>query len=284
MAPVNRQLCGRLLVLCFAVSFLARDAQSNDVLKYRPGPEHRNYGIMGDVAEVYGSPFRMSGTNALAVAGVMSLTALCIIALDSPIDREFAVEQSRLPLQPLGKLAQVGTVYDDISGVYVLAGLGTTMLVGGLIARDSDLAETARLLLEAYLISGAVTVFGKGLFGRPRPYTGEHPHDFNLFKFSRSADFRSFPSGHATNIFAMMTVLAKHHRHWWVSVPAYLLCAGVALQRIEHRNHWASDVIVGGAIGYWVGSVLVNKHVRETHKLRVSPYLVPDRLGVTITF
>ena len=37
---------------------------------------------------------------------------------------------------------------------------------------------------------------------------------------------------------------------------------------MNDRQHWASDVLVGGAIGYWVGNLLVTHQARkETPKI-----------------
>ena len=65
----------------------------------------------------------------------------------------------------------------------------------------------------------------------------------------------------------MMTVLAKRYDRWWIKFPAYTVAVSVGLQRIDSRNHWGADVVVGGAIGYWVGSTLVNKCHRPSKKL-----------------
>jgi membrane-associated phospholipid phosphatase len=57
------------------------------------------------------------------------------------------------------------------------------------------------------------------------------------------------PSGHALKAFATMTVVVKRYPHWWVQLPAYSIACGVAVQRIDSRNHWVSDVVLGGTIG-----------------------------------
>lgn len=65
---------------------------------------------------------------------------------------------------------------------------------------------------------------------------------------------RSFPSGHASEAWALATVVAAQYRHRrWVSWVAYGLATSVALSRVPARKHFPSDVLVGSALGYLVG-------------------------------
>ncbi len=91
------------------------------------------------------------------------------------------------------------------------------------------------------------------------------------------------PSGHTSGIFSMMTVIAKQYGQWWIKIPAYTLGLSVALQRIDADQHWTSDVIIGGALGYWIGNTLVNRH-KKSQACSFSPYVSPNRVGVIINF
>ena len=139
-------------------------------------------------------------------------------------------------------------------------------------------------MVESFIFTGAITSFSKELFARSRPYTGRGPHDFNFFKFSKKAEYLSMPSGHTSAIFSMMTVLAKRCDQWWIKVPAYTLGILVALQRIDANKHWTSDVIVGGALGYWVGSTLVNRNTNKSQATSFNPYFSPSCIGININF
>ena len=203
--------------------------------------------------------------------------------LDQNIDDDF-IERDDLYVKPGIGLAKIGDVYDRISSKYVLAGLSASMLTGGLIFKDKKLLETTRLLVESYLISGAIAQLGKRVFGRARPYTGEGPSKFEPFKFRGARDRRSFPSGHATSAFSMMTVLAKQYDQWWIKIPAYTVAISVAMQRMDSRNHWGADVIVGGAIGYSVGSALVNRYKQQSNRVSMNPYIFGNRVGIMFIF
>ena len=120
--------------------------------------------------------------------------------------------------------------------------------------------------------------------GRSRPYTGAGTTEFEPFKFRSTTDSRSFPSGHTTSAFAMMTVLAKQYDHLWIKIPAYTIAVSVAMQRIESRNHWGADIVVGGVIGYSVGNALVNRYRQPSKSWSASPYIFGNRVGVIVGF
>ena len=58
----------------------------------------------------------------------------------------------------------------------------------------------------------------------------------------------SFPSGHTSSTFATATVLQRHFG-WKVGVPAYAFASYVAGSRLQENRHYASDVMVGAALG-----------------------------------
>ena len=65
----------------------------------------------------------------------------------------------------------------------------------------------------------------------------------------------SFPSGHATSVFAVATALAAFYPRltWLLYVPA----GAIALGRVYLERHYASDVMAGAMIGVLVASAVV---------------------------
>ncbi len=61
------------------------------------------------------------------------------------------------------------------------------------------------------------------------------------------AQGNSFPSGHASNTFALATVAALFYRRrgWLVYIPAVL----VAYSRVYVGSHWPSDVVISAFLG-----------------------------------
>ncbi|NUO84149.1 phosphatase PAP2 family protein, partial [candidate division KSB1 bacterium] len=197
---------------------------------------------------------------------------------------ELALEGYEFSSRPFKELAKLGQVYDDIGPVNTAIGLSVASFAGGVILQDRKLLQTSRLLVETSVLTQLFTTAGKGILGRARPYTDLGPRDFNLFKFGHAEEFKSMPSGHVSSVFALMTVIAKQYDHWYVEIPAYTFAVSVAFQRMTTRNHWASDTMVGGALGYWVSSTLVRKQREAPVNCAVRPYFMGNRFGMAINF
>ncbi|HTZ80895.1 MAG TPA: phosphatase PAP2 family protein [Stellaceae bacterium] len=98
----------------------------------------------------------------------------------------------------------------------------------------------------------------KFVFGRawPEPWLGNNPSFFGdglygFVPFHGGRAFASFPSGHATAIFAVMVVL-------WVMWPAYrwlyaLVIALVVIGLLGADFHWVSDIVAGAFLGTAAG-------------------------------
>ena len=73
----------------------------------------------------------------------------------------------------------------------------------------------------------------------------------------------AFPSGHATAAFAFAAALSGEGRRRWAranrvtELLAYTAASLVALSRVYHDRHWASDAVMGSAIGLVTGRALV---------------------------
>ena len=169
--------------------------------------------VGGDVVYIFSSPFRLRQVDGLKLLALTAVTTAFVTLLDDRIDENF-IERDDFYVKPAIGLAKIGHGYHKVSSKFVLAGLSVPMLAGGLILDDKKLLETTRLVVESYLIAGAITQLGKRVFGRSRPYTGAGPTEFEPFKFRSTTDSRSLPSGHTTSAFAMMTVLAKQYDQW----------------------------------------------------------------------
>ena len=79
----------------------------------------------------------------------------------------------------------------------------------------------------------------------------------------RKTDPHSFPSGHAATAFAFSSVIAHQYPKWWVKVLVYSAATSVAWSRLNDNVHFASDVLVGSAIGWYVGSTLTKFHQKK---------------------
>lgn len=240
--------------------------------------------VGGDISYMATSPFHMSKTEGIEVVSLIALSAGLVYGLDGTVDEELAIEGYHDALKPAETLADLGYAYDQFGPTTFLAATTTTLLMGGIIFKDTKLLETTRLVIESALITGVITWTSKGLFSRSRPYTDEGTKDFHFFKFSSAHKYNSFPSGHSSNIFSLVTVITKQYPAWWLKIPAYTLAVSVGLQRIDDRQHWTSDVVVGSLLGYWVGNRLVNRYREKSRGISISPYLQGNQIGMRFAF
>lgn len=157
------------------------------------------------------------------------------------------------------KLAVFGKQFGEIKTVVPV--LGVAYLYGRNQQNDK-LANTALYGLESVAISGVVTEMLKLSGHRHRPNTGDSSHSWDGPGMSDAN--RSFPSGHTSTAFAVATVLAtEYHDKNLVPQVSYGLAGLTALSRINDNEHWASDVFVGAAIGYYTAKTVLR--LRDHH-------------------
>jgi membrane-associated phospholipid phosphatase len=109
--------------------------------------------------------------------------------------------------------------------------------------------------------AGLIATLTKNILGRARPklFDTMGPFDVKLFAFS--PDYASFPSGHATNIFAFATVIAI----LWPrgKVLLYTIAAWIAASRVLLGEHYFTDAVFGAILG-----TLVPYYVRDRFAAR----------------
>jgi membrane-associated phospholipid phosphatase len=148
--------------------------------------------------------------------------------------------------------------------------IGAALYTYGRVAHKSDMEALGWHGTESVILAGTTTWVLKALAGRARPYVSKDtsPADFQLFGGFKTGDRQSFPSGHTTTAFAAASAVTSQVRiiwpgHTWFVAPAmYGGATLVGLSRMYHDKHWASDVVLGAAIGTFTGI----KVIRYTHE------------------
>jgi len=150
----------------------------------------------------------------------------------------------------------------------------------GLFLNDPGVRKIGLQTIEAVGYAGLITTVVKTIVGRSRPYTNDGKATFH--PLNTQAAETSFPSGHSTVAFAMSTVLANNTNNIFLKILCYSAAGWVASSRIYHNAHWFSDVITGGAIGYFVGNFVTNNYEKTAqNNSGLSFYYSPKSLGVT---
>jgi len=134
----------------------------------------------------------------------------------------------------------------------------------GAVAHRRGVMDAGLHIGESVVAASTITGALKMLVGRARPYVSadSNSYDFGFMRGRKGGQYQSFPSGHTTAAFAFAAALAgeantvaKPRR--WVAPVVYSAATLVGLARMYDDKHWASDVIVGGSIGFFTARATV---------------------------
>jgi membrane-associated phospholipid phosphatase len=134
-----------------------------------------------------------------------------------------------------------------------MAGIAGLTLVGN----DRKLHDAAFTSLEAACANALIIGISKLMFGRNRPDAKKGAHDFSPFSFNQA----SFPSGHASTAFALITPWVYYYPGP-LTYALLVIPASTALARVILDRHWATDVLTGSLIGILIGYNLARWHKR----------------------
>lgn len=116
-------------------------------------------------------------------------------------------------------------------------------------------ANRALFLFAAVALSGLITDLIKPLVGRLRPKLLLEANLFGFDPFRIGYEYNSFPSGHATTVFALAAALSFFFPRW--RLPLFSFAAVVGLSRIIVGAHYLSDVMAGAYVGLMTVFLLV---------------------------
>jgi membrane-associated PAP2 superfamily phosphatase len=155
-----------------------------------------------------------------------------------------------------GQLDDVNDGFNSYLTTAEVIAVPAGLLIAGYERNDDYQVQTAILAGEAYADSAIVDLAIKAVSRRKRPIDVPVNGSFNdTFFAGGQSPFKgsSFPSGHAAGVFSVATVVAERYRnHRWVPVLAYGFAAAISFSRITTSAHYASDVFLGGALGYTI--------------------------------
>ena len=198
--------------------------------------------IMYDQKAIWTSPSRARLGDATWLVPLGGLTA-GLLATDRDISKHLSNSPSRLDrsrsLSDLGAASLVGAA----GGLYLW----------GKITRDEHKRETGLLsgeaLLNSLAVNSAVHLFAR----RERPLV-----DDGRGRFWQSGS--SFPSNHAAAVWSVASVIGHEYPGPLTKLLVYGLASAVSVSRITAKEHFPSDVLVGSAIGWFVGQRVYRAH------------------------
>lgn len=133
-----------------------------------------------------------------------------------------------------------------LDGVVLVGVVGTALWEG----TDSAVGNVAWKSIDSMVATAITTSVMKEVFTRKRPSQSTNPDDF----FAGSG-YQSFPSGEAAMMAAAVApaiaMYGDSNPAVWglLALPIYMSAA-----RMQVNGHWLSDVLVGSAVGGYVGT------------------------------
>src|SRR5271163_402167 len=138
-------------------------------------------------------------------------------------------------------------------GVYSMAAGAGGLYLLGLMDHNDHQRETGFLSEEAAIDSLAVVEGLSYVTGRERPY-----RDNANGKFWHGGT--SFPSEHSAIAWSIAGIVAHEYPNPFIKYLSYGLATLVSASRVNGKEHFDSDVLVGAALGYLISEYVYRQH------------------------
>jgi len=200
--------------------------------------------LPGDQKAIWTSPFHLRATES---AWLLPLAATSGVLIGSDHHSLTRVRSN----------ADAITLSNHISdgGLVAFAAWPAAMYAWGSLQGEARPRETGLLTGEALINSIAVNEAFKFAFQRERPTDGAGEGRF--FQTTTNA---SFPSLHSQLSWTAASVIAHEYPNSFTALLAYGAATTVSIARITGRQHFPSDVVIGGAMGWLIGRQVYNAH------------------------
>ncbi|MET0242865.1 MAG: phosphatase PAP2 family protein [Flavitalea sp.] len=217
------------------------DSTAQENTLYKPGwPYVKSYWT--DLKHVVSRPAHWKGRDFRNFAIFAGVTGT-VFALDWEIKRIAQSNQNQFS----SEVAHIVEPFGNKYGVYLFP----VMYVAGLATSEKKIQSAALGGMKSLAISTLIYTSAKLVIRRNRPDAAYSSMDFAP-PFMRKK-YTSSPSGHSNTIFTVATALALEYRETkWVPIVAYTIAGLTAFSRVYQNRHWASDIVVGSALGHFV--------------------------------
>ena len=195
-----------------------------------------------DQKSFWSTPFHMTGAE-LQWAVPLAFAGAALVASDTAIEKHV----------PTNPTTVSHAVTASNAGLAAMAGVGGGMFLLGHFAHNDQEREAGLLSGEAGIDAFLDTEVFAYALGRERPFTGD-----GRGRFFQGGD--SFPSQHAAISWAIASVIAHEYPGPLTELLAYGAAAGVSAARVAGQKHFASDVLLGSALGWYLGREVFRSH------------------------
>lgn len=228
-----------------------------------------------DAWYVVSSPARINRRGAI-VLGIVVAAGGAVYANDE----EILAASDRNHDSPIWRdIKEVGTFVEPTGWMAKTIPFHVAACVAGYAFDVRPLREIPLQVIESHLISGGIRNSFKLFAGRRRPFENKGPY---FYEFNGGT---SLPSGHTSTMFELATVLAHHSHSKLAGVALYALATAGAVERIQSRSHWPSDVFLSAIAGTLVARTVIHRHEERAAKAHVGFFIDgggTPRVGVTV--
>jgi membrane-associated phospholipid phosphatase len=149
-----------------------------------------------------------------------------------------------------------------------------------LITNDKSTRKIAYEIGQASIYAGALVLTMKSIIGRARPHDNLGRAIYHPFTLMGD-DFHSLPGGHTATAFVISTVLSRNVDPTWLKVLLYVPAVLTPISRIYQDMHWTSDNVLGGAIGFFIATWVVDLHENNDSRVHMSS-IFPLTISITL--
>ncbi|MEO8399740.1 MAG: phosphatase PAP2 family protein [Ignavibacteriaceae bacterium] len=255
----------------YFISILIFSNQSYSQVEKFPQDFSNFFKVGGDI---FTAPLHFDGKDWIIFSSTIAITASAL-TVDEDL-RKFAL-RSRSDfnnnLFNIDKYYFFPAVSASIVGIYGY----------GLFAENNNFRKLGLKLAESTAYASLINIALKSIIGRKRSDVNEGNWKFKPFSFDPANS--SLPSGHTTLAFAYSTIMAKEIDNIYWKIGWYSAATLVGFARVYHDKHWFSDIILGGALGYFVGDFVTDHPTNnEKEKQKFSLTYSFNQIGFIYSF
>jgi len=264
-----------LIVICRfspygATDLFAQEIASRDTVL---GNKYNLSQFWHETGSFFVQPTKWDGGDWLKL-GVMGGATFLTMQVDQPIRDAVLRDNKRYFYSvPIEGARMYGELYSPV--VFFIG-----FAAHSLIANDMSTRKIAYEIGQASLYTGAVVLTMKSIIGRARPHMNLGRATYHTFTFIGD-DYHSLPGGHTATAFVISTVLSRNVEPKWLKVLMYLPAIITPISRVYQDMHWTSDNVLGGAIGFFIATWVVDVHERNDSRVHVSS-IFPLTISVTL--
>ncbi len=152
--------------------------------------------------------------------------------------------------------------------------MGTSLLLD-----DEYMQNSVMLSMQALLLTSGITETSRDIVGRVRPRSSPDDH----LNIKGIGGGNSFFSGHASGSWAVATVIGGRYPR--LKKGIYALAGAVALSRIYEDAHWATDVLLGSAVGHGMGRLTLKMNPeKKDMDVALLPRVSGEEVSISVSY